>query len=95
MSDNLLAIYKGSVAEQYVGQQLLALKKPFEEPYLFYWQRETRGSVAEVDYLWQKGEQILSVEIKAGKTGTLKKKGVEKINSLFYKNSCLKHKKPL
>ena len=23
------------------------------------------------------------------------KKGVEKIDSLFYKNSCLKHKKPL
>jgi len=55
-----------------VGQQLLALKKPFEEPSLFYWQRETRGSAAEVDYLWQKGEQILPVEVKAGKTGTLK-----------------------
>ncbi|MDL1985435.1 MAG: ATP-binding protein [Deltaproteobacteria bacterium] len=72
MSDNLLAVYKGSVAEQYVGQQLLALKKPFEEPSLFYWQRETRGSAAEVDYLWQKGEQILPVEVKSGKTGTLK-----------------------
>ena len=72
MSDNLLAVYKGSVAEQYVGQQLLALKKPFEEPSLFYWQREARGSAAEVDYLWQKGEQILPVEVKAGKTGTLK-----------------------
>jgi len=72
MSDNLLAVYKGSVAEQYVGQQLLALKKPFEEPSLFYWQREAKGSAAEVDYLWQKGEQILPVEVKAGKTGTLK-----------------------
>lgn len=72
MSDNLLAVYKGSVAEQYVGQQLLALKKPFEEPSLFYWHREARGSAAEVDYLWQKGEQILPVEVKAGKTGTLK-----------------------
>ena len=36
MSDNLLAVYKGSVAEQYIGQQLLALKKPFEEPSLFF-----------------------------------------------------------
>lgn len=30
------------------------------------------GSAAEVDYLWQMGEHILPVEVKAGKTGTLK-----------------------
>ena len=72
MSNDLLAVYRGSVVEQYVGQQLLALKKPFEEPSLFYWHREAKGSTAEVDYLWQKGEQILPVEVKAGKTGTLK-----------------------
>ncbi len=35
-------------------------------------EREAKGSAAEVDYLWQKGEQILPVEVKAGKTGTLK-----------------------
>ncbi len=56
----------------FVGQQLQALKKPYEEPFLFYWQREARGSAAEVDYLWQSGEQILPIEVKAGKTGTLK-----------------------
>ena len=72
VSENLLAVYKGLVAEQFVGQQLLALGKHFAEPELYYWQREKRGSAAEVDYLWQKGEAIFPVEVKAGKTGTLK-----------------------
>ncbi len=72
LSENLLAVYKGLVAEQFVGQQLLALGKHYIEPELYYWQREVRGSAAEVDYLWQKGENILPVEVKAGKTGTLK-----------------------
>lgn len=72
LSDNLLAVYKGLVAEQFVGQQLLAMNKPFEEPRLYYWRREVKGSAAEIDYIWQKGEYILPVEVKAGKTGTLR-----------------------
>lgn len=72
MAENLLAVYKGLVGEQFAGQQLLALNKPFEEPGLYYWQREARGSSAEVDYIWQKGEYILPIEIKSGKTGALK-----------------------
>ena len=67
MAENLLAVYKGLVGEQFAGQQLLALNKPFEEPGLYYWQREARGSSAEVDYIWQKGEYILPIEIKSGK----------------------------
>ncbi|MCP4622620.1 MAG: ATP-binding protein [bacterium] len=72
LSDNLLAVYKGLVTEQFTGQQLFALSKCFVEPELYYWQREKKGSAAEVDYLWQKGESILPIEVKAGKTGTLK-----------------------
>lgn len=72
LSDNLFAVYKGLVAEQYVGQQLLSMGKHYEEPGLFHWRREARGSSAEVDYLWQRGERILPVEVKSGKTGSLK-----------------------
>jgi hypothetical protein len=43
MSENLLAVYKGLVAEQFIGQQLFALGKCFAEPELYYWQREVRG----------------------------------------------------
>jgi predicted AAA+ superfamily ATPase len=83
LSDNLLAVYKGLVTEQFTGQQLFALGKCFVEPELYYWQREIRGSAAEVDYLWQKGESILPIEVKAGKTGTLKSLRVY----LFEKNA--------
>ena len=72
LSDNLLGVYKGMIAEQFVGQQLLALQKSFHEPSLFYWQREAKGSEAEVDYLYQYGEKILPLEVKAGSTGSLK-----------------------
>ncbi len=72
LTENLLAAYKGLVAEQFVGQQLLAMRRVFEEPELHYWSREAKGSAAEVDYLWQKGEHIFPVEVKAGKTGALK-----------------------
>jgi hypothetical protein len=56
LAENLLAVYKGLIAEQFAGQQLLALKKSFEVPVLYYWQREAKGSSAEVDCLWQMGE---------------------------------------
>ncbi len=72
LSDNILAVYRGMIAEQFAGQQLLSLQKSFHEPSLFYWQREAKGSEAEVDYLYQCGEKILPLEVKAGSTGSLK-----------------------
>ncbi|MBN1984227.1 MAG: ATP-binding protein [Chitinivibrionales bacterium] len=72
LAKDLLAVYRGAVTEQYVGQQLLALKKPYEEPDLFYWHRNAPGSEAEVDFLFQKGETIIPIEVKSGKSGSLK-----------------------
>jgi uncharacterized protein len=85
LASDLLAVYRGAVAEQYVGQQLLALKKPFEDPDLFYWRRNVAGSDAEVDYLYQFGEKIIPIEVKSGKTGTLKslRLFLQEHNSLF------------
>lgn len=72
LAPDLLAVYRGAVAEQFVGQQLLAMKKPFEDPDLFYWQRNVPGSEAEVDYLFQWGEKIIPIEVKSGTSGTMK-----------------------
>lgn len=41
-------------------------------PQLYYWSREKKQSKAEVDYIIQQGASILPVEVKSGKTGTLK-----------------------
>ena len=72
LTSDLLGVYQGAIAEQYVGQQLLALQKHYSEPEIFFWQREKKGSEAEIDYLYQYGSKIFPIEVKAGKTGTLK-----------------------
>lgn len=69
---DLLAVYRGAVTEQFIGQQLLSLKKPFEDSDLYYWSRNVTGSEAEVDYLYQSGEKIIPIEVKSGATGSLK-----------------------
>ncbi len=63
---------KGALAEQFVGQELLALNGPHEPPSLYFWSREKTGSSAEVDYLWTIGQKILPMEVKAGATGNLR-----------------------
>ena len=65
---NLLNIYNGALAEQFVGQELLAHSR---EP-LYYWARDAKSSSAEVDYLVQNNGEILPVEVKSGSAGRLK-----------------------
>jgi len=72
LQEPLMQINQGRLAEQFVGQELAAYSKPYEEPQLYYWEREQRGSLAEVDYVIQAGNDIYPVEVKAGKTGRLK-----------------------
>jgi len=62
----------GAVCEQAVGQHLLFSQALFHPPELHYWVREQRNSAAEVDFVISEGSAILPVEVKAGKTGTLK-----------------------
>jgi hypothetical protein len=66
--DNLLSIFKGAMAEQFVGQELLA--SGHEE--LYYWSREAKSSTAETDFLVEQDGAILPVEVKSGAAGSLK-----------------------
>ncbi len=63
---------RGSLAEQFVGQELLSYSSPYQKGELFYWEREKRGSEAEVDYLLVHNETILPIEVKAGTSGRLR-----------------------
>ncbi len=70
-----MQINAGSVAEQaeqFVGQELLANASPYAEPELFFWARDARGSSAEVDYLVAMAGQSIPIEVKSGRTGSLK-----------------------
>lgn len=66
--ENLLAMYRGKLAEQFVAQEMLA--KSGSE--LFYWARDARGSSAEIDYMAVQQGNIYPVEVKSGASGSLK-----------------------
>lgn len=70
--ENPVLVNDGAVAEQFVGQHLLASGKPYETPALHYWAREARNAAAEVDYVLPVGRHVVPVEIKAGTTGSLR-----------------------
>jgi predicted AAA+ superfamily ATPase len=68
----ILTANEGAIAEQFAGQEMLSLFPGFVDPGLFYWVREEKNANAEVDFLYQHKNIIYPVEVKAGKTGTLK-----------------------
>jgi predicted AAA+ superfamily ATPase len=68
----LMQINSGAQAEQFVGQELLAYADPYTNTQLYYWERDKKGSMAEIDYVMQMGSQIFPIEVKAGTTGSLK-----------------------
>lgn len=65
-------IFRGVVAEQFVGQELLAYGSPYNKPKLYYWGRDAKNSNAEVDYLLEKNGKIIPIEVKSGSTGRMK-----------------------
>lgn len=68
----LITINEGALAEQFIGQELLTVEKPYIDSRLYYWMREKKNANAEVDYVFQQNNNIFPVEVKAGKTGSLK-----------------------
>ena len=65
-------VNKGSVVEAYVGQEMLCYSRANQKAFLYYWQREKKGSEAEVDYLIQQHGKIIPIEVKSDKGRSLK-----------------------
>ncbi|MBW2734506.1 MAG: ATP-binding protein [Deltaproteobacteria bacterium] len=65
-------VNQGALCEQLVGQHLLYSQEFYQEPELHFWVREKRNAAAEVDFVIAEGATPFPVEVKAGKTGTLK-----------------------
>jgi uncharacterized protein len=61
------AHYKGFLAEQFCGQELIA-----NGHIVNYWARTEPGASSEVDYVINKNSEIIPIEIKAGAQGSLK-----------------------
>jgi len=69
---DLLLINQGAITEQFVGQELLAYQNLEEEPELYFWERDKRGSQAEVDYVVNLEGSIVPIEVKSGQIGRLR-----------------------
>lgn len=65
---DLLSIYNGAIAEQFVGQEMVLSQK--ED--IYYWSRRAKSSSAEVDYVAVINGKICPVEVKSGLSGRLK-----------------------
>ncbi len=65
---DLLSIYRGAMAEQFVGQEMMLS----QNSNLYYWARQARGSIAEVDYLAVVDGSIVPIEVKSGAAGCLR-----------------------
>lgn len=61
-------VNSGTLAEQFVGQELLAYTDCYLDSHLFFWETEKSGS-AEVDYVTNYYGKVVPIEVKARKKG--------------------------
>lgn len=69
LNKNLLSVYRGGLAEQFVAQELRLTQ---DQGKLYYWQRLKKSSTAEVDFLVVKQGQVIPIEVKSGAAGRLR-----------------------
>jgi predicted AAA+ superfamily ATPase len=72
MENNFDVVNKGSIAEQYTGLELMKSASCYRPESLYFWHREAKSSNAEVDYVIQRGEQIIPIEVKSGTKGSMR-----------------------
>lgn len=70
-AERLEQVNKGALAELFVGLELLKSAPSTSPTQLYYWQREKRGSIAEVDYIVQCHTDIVPVEVKSSTKGSM------------------------
>ena len=70
-SDEFGLVNKGGIAEQFIGLEMLKNAPCYNRIELFYWHREALNSNAEVDYLIQKNNEIVPIEVKSGLKGSM------------------------
>jgi len=69
--EDMNALFRGAIAEQIVGQTFRSQGLERKEIPAF-WYRNSPGSTAETDYLFQYNGRLIPVEVKSGKSGRLR-----------------------
>jgi predicted AAA+ superfamily ATPase len=62
---------RGSLAEQFVGVELVKASPVEAPPELYYWHREAATANAEVDYVISHGRIVVPIEVKSGSRGRM------------------------
>lgn len=65
-------VNKGAIAEMLAGLEYLHYLTPNLRHDMFYWVRQAKNSLAEVDYIVPMGNNIVPMEVKAGVQGGMK-----------------------
>ncbi len=69
LNNNLLSVYRGRLAEQFIAQELRLTQAQGK---LYYWHRLVKSSTAEVDFLAVKQGHVIPIEVKSGAAGRLR-----------------------
>jgi predicted AAA+ superfamily ATPase len=64
-------INKGGIAEQFIGLEIMKNSSCYQQTELFYWHREALNSNAEIDYVIQKQDEVIPIEVKSGTKGSM------------------------
>lgn len=65
-------VNRGSIAEMYVGWELIKCADPRMQHDLYYWENISRSATAEVDFVTVFEMQVLPIEVKSGTSGKMK-----------------------
>ena len=71
LSNDFDAINKGAVAEIFVGCELKKNASCYSDDELYCWVREKKNAQAQIDFVIQRGETIVPLEVKSGKQGKM------------------------
>ena len=71
VTNDFKTINRGALAELFVGLELVKNSFCYSKFPLYYWQREKSQSSAQIDFLIQKNENIIPVEVKSGTQGAM------------------------
>jgi hypothetical protein len=71
LNTEISLVNKGVIAELYTGLELIKNQPNNQASKLYYWQREKKGSQAEVDYVIELGANIVPIEVKSGIKGKM------------------------
>ena len=71
ISNDFQTINRGAIAEIFVGLELIKASSCYNPISPYCWQRKKRQGNAQVDYVIQRGERIVPIEVKSGTQGAM------------------------